>query len=910
MKAKRFVLLALSGLVPALVCGQRFVDANASQLRLEEAATLLDDNHFFASKQLLSWGEKTAWQRVSDYQLNNWGTAERITDFLSQNPVHPDADRLQAMEANQLVKQGNWAKARGIYRSADLSNLPGDEAEEATLYQAIGAIHEGNLNEAEQLLATLSDSQTHEADIMFMNGYVKYAKGQYEEAAPYFAAVEESDEWGAAAPVYVADCYLKSGQASKAISKARLFRQNNPAAELCSEAKRIEGEGLYDQGQYADAAALLQQYSDEEPAAQRSGLYKLGMSQFKLKNYAKAAPNLSHSAGSASDAMAQNAWLHSGLAYLQTGQKKQAGIAFQQASQMDYNKKVQEEALYNYALSLHDGASMGFGESVSAFETFLNKFPNSPHANSVADHLEEVYFTTQNYPAALASINKIKHPNQKIVSAKQRVLYNLGVQKYADGDYSAAKKYLQQSINTKENAESYLWKGEAEYQLGEYAQATKDLQKYAISSGKNEQNTALAQYNLGYSLFKQKKYAEALPAFQQFCANSSANSSTAMLADAWNRIGDCQLTEKQYAAATQAYAKAKSIDPNQGDYSLLQQANIAGYQNNYQQKVQLLNQLDQEYSASQYGADALFEQGRALVQSGKKNEALNTFNTLISRYPSSANARKASNEIGMIYYENNQTEPAVQAYRQVVEKFPQTEEAKIALGNLKDIYTEQGRVSEYATLAAQVGQGLSDTELDQLQKESAMRAWANGNYQQALNDYAQLEAQTRSAQTRQEAVVEQLQCAKALGNAQGIVDAASKVVALGDKVPYDTQAEALLLRAQNSLALGNSNQAVSDLQALSADTQSAYGAQANVELAQYAYNTQQYSSAEQILNRFTNSGTGQTYWLARGFILLSDVYAQTDRTIEAQQYLLSLKSNYTESEEINSMIEERLQKLN
>ena len=82
-----------------------------------------------------------------------------------------------------------------------------------------------------------------------------------------------------------------------------------------------------------------------------------------------------------------------------------------------------------------------------------------------------------------------------------------------------------------------------------------------------------------------------------------------------------------------------------------------------------------------------------------------------------------------------------------------------------------------------------------------------------------------------------------------------------------------------------------------------------MELAQYAYDTQQYQPAETLLTDFINSGTSHAYWLARAFVLLSDVYSQTDRTIEARQYLLSLKSNYTESEEINQMIDERLKKL-
>ena len=70
-----------------------------------------------------------------------------------------------------------------------------------------------------------------------------------------------------------------------------------------------------------------------------------------------------------------------------------------------------------------------------------------------------------------------------------------------------------------------------------------------------------------------------------------------------------------------------------------------------------------------------------------------------------------------------------------------------------------------------------------------------------------------------------------------------------------------------------------------------------------------YKEAEDMLLKFIDSGTPHAYWLARGFILLSDVYVKTDRDMEAKQYLLSLKSNYTESKEINNMIADRLAKL-
>jgi hypothetical protein len=76
------------------------------------------------------------------------------------------------------------------------------------------------------------------------------------------------------------------------------------------------------------------------------------------------------------------------------------------------------------------------------------------------------------------------------------------------------------------------------------------------------------------------------------------------------------------------------------------------------------------------------------------------------------------------------------------------------------------------------------------------------------------------------------------------------------------------------------------------------------------YTAKKYTEAEQVLLNYIEVSTPHTYWLARSFVLLSDVYMQTGREIEAKQYLLSLKQNYTADDDIASMIEGRLQKMN
>ena len=87
------------------------------------------------------------------------------------------------------------------------------------------------------------------------------------------------------------------------------------------------------------------------------------------------------------------------------------------------------------------------------------------------------------------------------------------------------------------------------------------------------------------------------------------------------------------------------------------------------------------------------------------------------------------------------------------------------------------------------------------------------------------------------------------------------------------------------------------------------GAEAKYLLAQHLYDTADYAAAEQEALDYIDRSTPHAYWLARTFILLSDVYAAQDKKLDARQYLLSLQQNYQEDDDIRPMIEERLEKL-
>lgn len=113
-------------------------------------------------------------------------------------------------------------------------------------------------------------------------------------------------------------------------------------------------------------------------------------------------------------------------------------------------------------------------------------------------------------------------------------------------------------------------------------------------------------------------------------------------------------------------------------------------------------------------------------------------------------------------------------------------------------------------------------------------------------------------------------------------------------------------RAAEELANMAANVVARDSIAAAQDSIAEAEAKAPVLAAQELYEAEQYVQAEEALNKAIDNGIARPYWLARAFVLLSDVYKAEGRAVEARQTLESLKASYKEEDDIQTMIEQRL----
>ena len=553
-----------------------------------------------------------------------------LFQYLTDYPESAKRELIYCYIAQSYYHTGDYEQACKWFGQCNIKRLTPKQRDEATLLYALSLLNCGNEGAAENLLTSLLlTSKTCDKDAKFYIAVLNYNRDNLDEAHKGFRDLELDAKYCGESQYYITGIWLKKGEATRAASGARMYLENNrPTVPGYYRMYQMLGAAEFMQGNYKEAVKALTTYVDNYSTPQRIALYQLGASLYATGEYEKAMQQLVLCVEE-EDAIAQSALLHIGLIHLEKGNSNSARLALEQAATMTFDNKVREEALYNYALCIHQTRYSPFAESVKTFEQFLNDYPKSKHADKVSEYLIEVYNNTRNYNVALQSINKIKSPGDKILEAKQNILYRLGVQEFINGNMDGAIDYMNSSLNlAKYNAETQsnalFWKGEALFRKGDIAGARRC---YTRATG-----NSLAIYGIGYTYFVEGNYKEALKEFMRFTKSADADDRET-LSDAYNRIADCHFYQREFNTAGEYYTKAANTFNKNADYSLYRYAQIQSLKNNHVESQNTLKRLISKFPDSPHTEQALYEMGRSYIKQEKYREAIGTYDKLIAGFP-------------------------------------------------------------------------------------------------------------------------------------------------------------------------------------------------------------------------------------------------------------------------------------
>ena len=145
---------------------------------------------------------------------------------------------------------------------------------------------------------------------------------------------------------------------------------------------------------------------------------------------------------------------------------------------------------------------------------------------------------------------------------------------------------------------------------------------------------------------------------------------------------------------------------------------------------------------------------------------------------------------------------------------------------------------------------------------------------------------------------------KAVQNAQSLTE--------DDRVDASLKQEATYILAKSYMGQSQRDKALSLLTKLAADKSTSFGAEAAYMLIVDAYDRGNFQEVENRVYAFSDSASGQTYWLAKSFIVLGDSFADRQEYKQAKATFESIKEGYAGvagGEDVLEAVNLRLHKL-
>ncbi|WP_179344027.1 tetratricopeptide repeat protein [Winogradskyella ursingii] len=745
MHTVKHVIIAVLLLINTAVFAQKSAVYTTDLQEYQKALTLYNNQQYKAAQSLFEdikyeTEDATIKSDCAYYiancavRLNQNNADDLITEFVEEYPTSTKRNTAYLDVADYYFENSKYPYARKWYDKVEENSIARSERGRYNFNFGYSLYATGSEEQANKYLNRVINSKEYGSQAKYYIGFMAYEGDDYDTANEYFDQVSDNEKYKEKLSYYKADLNFKLGKFEEAIELAEAQYPKSYAQEK-SELSKIIGESYFNLEKYEEAIPHLQAYKGKGGKWNNTDYYQLGYAHYKQNDFEKAISEFNKIIDG-NNSVAQNAYYHLGESYINLDKKQEALNAFRNASQMDFDEKIQEDAWLNYAkISYEIGNPYQSVPQVLA--GYLDKYPNTNYREEVETLLIDSYITSKNYKEALELLKGKNSFENKV--AYQKVAFFRGVELYNETQYSEALDMFEKSLKEPRDpefvAKATFWKAETDYNLTNYNEALigfKQFNGLAEASGLPENDNL--NYNLAYTYFKLKDYSQASNYFEKFINKNSGDKLRQN--DAYLRLADGYFVSSQYQKAINAYNKAININEIETDYAAFQKAMSQGYLGKTASKISELNTFINGYSKSALRDDAMYELANSYVKQNESDKAMQMYDRLNNEYSRSAFTSKALLRQGLVYYNGNDNERALGKFKKVAQDFPASGEAVQAVSTARLIYIDLGRVDEYARWVKTLDYvEVTDVELDNTMYLAAEKPYLDNDTDNAIRQF-------------------------------------------------------------------------------------------------------------------------------------------------------------------------------
>jgi tetratricopeptide (TPR) repeat protein len=664
--------------------------------------------------------------------LRSKGYEVCMNNFLAEYPALPVSNRIIFRYALNCFDDENYKEALQYFNKLQLKKIESSMYSEYVFKKAYCSFELGDYDAAIEGFGwtlELPRSDYH-APARYALGYMTYQKNEFQKAYDYFSVAKSDSRFASNSRYYMMECRFMLGDYDYVIEHADEAFKTIPEDRKPRLARMVSE--IYLVWQEPEKAQLYyDRYLVKEEPKTRKDFFHAGSLLYAVSDYEGAVEKF---AGMKyrGDSLGQIANYQMANSYIQLKNKVAAMQAFKEASAVNFDAKMTEDAFFNYAKLAFD-----LNKDGSGFKAYLQRYSDTHRGEQIYSYMALAYLQDREYDLAIEYYDKVEDLDEAMQSNYMKANYLLGAQLLEGDAYrSAADHFRWASVYAGKGSQfaqfSNYYLASAYYRDAKYEKARKiytDLYNMSALNGTDYQ--PMIEYSLAYCYFKEGNYEMADRWFSRYARNNQVP----YRKNAIVRRGDCSFLRADYTTALAHYTDAFSAYADSNDIYPYYQAGLCyGLLADKNGRITTLQKVKEASEEAPYYSEAMYELGRAYVDADRVNGAKETFKTLVAKAKDSNYVAKALLALGMLSRNEGNLDSALVYYKKVVETMPVSESANDAVVALEGVYQELGEPAVYLAYLEQIGRGDSKTEeeKERIVFNAAEQIFLAGNWERSI----------------------------------------------------------------------------------------------------------------------------------------------------------------------------------
>lgn len=568
-------------------------------------------------------------------------------------------------------------------------------------------------------------------------------------------------------------------------------------------------------------------------------------------------------------------------------------------------QKVYQQLAYSQGVNYYSRGS--YIDAIGFFKKSLKYTPDTKIKALAKYWMADSYYRQNQFNAARDNYNDfLKEPG-----AKSSGYYNKAL-------YSVAYTYFNKK---------------------EYSSAIRQFTNYLNSNDDNGGMRTDAMLRLADSYFISRKYEKALSWYNKVLKESDRDLDYALYQKAfcYGARGDFNNKIASLNELVKSHGNSMLYDD-----ALYEIASTYSILNDNRHAISNYEKLVREKPQSSFSKKSLVKMGFLYYNNNQYEKAISSLKQVISKYPASLEAKEALNTLENVYMDMGRIEDYftyarsldfVQVSTSVEDSLTFTTAENFYIdgdcnNSIKYLtnYTQKFPKGGFVLKAYNMLTNCYERNNDSLQavkyyqkiisfpenqySENAYLTLArlnfnNKDFSKSLEYYEQVLNITEDKNIRLEAIDGIMRAAYLTDKPQIAIDQA-KALLRTEKVGQDQIVKAHYIIGKSYFLLNKMNEALREFEITDKLSSDELGAESKYMVALIKYKSNQLDESENIVYELSEQYPSYGYWVAKGFILLADIYYARDNIFQAQQTLQSVIDNY----QGNDLREEAQGKLN